>query len=204
MCFQIWKANDRLAWPSRLSCRRMAMASTSSEPAPAPVGCIDASKGFMEVVTVRKWHGGSRERLLLLSECQVSLLDPMTSNVLHAWPLSDLRARHDPPVLHLRGLQHAAPWPRRPAHAPRSLRRRCPGAGVCGPQQGRLSACLRGRLWPRGQDVHAEVPRRPDPRAPLRGPHRPAVPLAEGNRGADAEGRETEGSRASALAPSMA
>ena len=50
-----------------------------------------AHEGFMHCVTARLWNGSS-ERLLLISESAVSLLEPDTSNVTQIWQLRDVKS----------------------------------------------------------------------------------------------------------------
>ena len=57
----------------------------------ASKGIADATEGFMDIVLARLWNG-TFERLLLISESGIQLLDPETSRQSHAWSLAELRS----------------------------------------------------------------------------------------------------------------
>ena len=53
-------------------------------------GLVDeASDGFLDLVTARPWNGSS-QKILLISDEVISLLDAQTSRASHVWPLRDV------------------------------------------------------------------------------------------------------------------
>ena len=53
-------------------------------------GLVDeASDGFLDLVTARLWNGSS-QKILLISDEVISLLDAQTSRASHVWPLRDV------------------------------------------------------------------------------------------------------------------
>jgi len=57
-------------------------------------GCADAAEGFLDLVTARLWNG-TAEKVLLISDQSLSLLDPETSRATHMWALRDIVAADD-------------------------------------------------------------------------------------------------------------
>ena len=80
-------------------------------------GVVEAVSGFLDLVSARLWSG-TFERLLLISEAGVQLLEPETSRTTHTWALADVVSAHQEdgsPVVTLKLSSGYWAWQRSPS-----------------------------------------------------------------------------------------